>query len=264
MHRNTEDFHASSQKTPLDERSRHLRRLVVRALEGGGRGHVGSSMSLIEIMRVLYDDIVRFRPDQPGWPLRDRVILSKGHGCLAQYALLADKGFFDSAELDTFCQRDSILGGHPDANKVPGVETSTGALGHGLSVGLGMALAAKMQRRDSRLHLIRTRIAMAHCFINQREAFCDERRVPQATVLAFEDNDRAIRIEPCLLMRMLQQQKRSQTHDFRFARKKTQQQPRQSDRFLTQHRLDMRAATARGVAFVEDQIYDRRHGGEPL
>jgi transketolase len=111
-------------------------------------------MSLIEIMRVLYDDIVRFRPDQPGWPLRDRVILSKGHGCLAQYALLADKGFFDSAELDTFCQRDSILGGHPDANKVPGVETSTGALGHGLSVGLGMALAAKMQRRDSRVFVI--------------------------------------------------------------------------------------------------------------
>jgi transketolase len=154
MLRNTEDFHASSQKTPLDERSRYLRRLIVRALDGGGRGHVGSSMSLVEIMRVLYDDIVRFRPDQPTWPLRDRVILSKGHGCLAQYALLADKDFFGLGELDTFCQRDSILGGHPDANKIPGIETSTGALGHGLSVGLGMALAARMQRRDSRVFVI--------------------------------------------------------------------------------------------------------------
>ena len=184
MHRNTEDFHASSQKTPLDERSRHLRRLVVRALEGGGRGHVGSSMSLIEIMRVLYDDIVRFRPDQPGWPLRDRVILSKGHGCLAQYALLADKGFFDSAELDTFCQRDSILGGHPDANKVPGVETSTGALGHGLSVGLGMALAAKMQRRDSRLHLIRTRTAIMAMSGNSATSANDETMISTNRLVA--------------------------------------------------------------------------------
>ena len=136
---------------PLDARSLHLRRLVVRALEGGGRGHIGSSMSLIEMIRVLYDDVLRYRADDPRWIGRDRFILSKGHGCLALYAVLADKGFFPEAALDEFCRLESFLGGHPEYGKVPGVEASTGALGHGLSIGLGMALAARMQGRDSRI-----------------------------------------------------------------------------------------------------------------
>ena len=138
----------------LDTRSRDLRRLVVRALDGGGRGHVGSSMSLIEILRVLYDDVLRFRPSEPKWPDRDRMILSKGHGCLALYVMLVDKGFIGAEALDTFCRRDSILGGHPEAGKIPGVEASTGALGHGLSVGLGMALAVRAQKRDSRVFVV--------------------------------------------------------------------------------------------------------------
>ena len=138
----------------LDTRSKDLRRLVVRALDGGGRGHVGSSMSLIEILRVLYDDVLRFRPSEPKWPDRDRMILSKGHGCLALYVMLVDKGFIDAEALDTFCRRDSILGGHPEAGKIPGVEASTGALGHGLSVGLGMALAVRAQKRDSRVFVV--------------------------------------------------------------------------------------------------------------
>ncbi len=139
---------------PLDERSKYLRKLVVRALEGGERGHVGSSMSLIEIMRVLYDDILRYRPNEPQWPDRDRMILSKGHGCIALYVILADKGFMPLETLDTFCRRNSILGGHPEAGKVPGVEASTGALGHGLSIGVGMALAVRMQKRDSRVVVV--------------------------------------------------------------------------------------------------------------
>jgi transketolase len=139
---------------PLDERSKYLRRLVVRALAGGERGHVGSSMSLIEIMRVLYDDVLRVRPTEPKWPGRDRMILSKGHGCLALYVMLADKGFIPVETLDTFCRRDSILGGHPESAKIPGVEASTGALGHGLSFGVGMALAARMQKRDSRVIVV--------------------------------------------------------------------------------------------------------------
>jgi transketolase len=139
---------------PLDERSKYLRRLIVRALAGGERGHVGSSMSLVEIMRVLYDDILRYRPGEPKWPARDRMILSKGHGCISLYATLADKGFFPLETLDTFCRRDSILGGHPESSKVPGVEASTGALGHGLSYGVGMALAARMQKRDSRVIVV--------------------------------------------------------------------------------------------------------------
>jgi transketolase len=140
--------------TALDERSLHLRRQIVRGLAGGGRGHVGSSMSLVEILRVLYDDVLRFRAQEPDWPERDRMILSKGHGCLALYVMLADKGFISADHLDTFCRRDSILGGHPEASKIPGVEASTGALGHGLPVGVGMALAARMQKRDSRVFVV--------------------------------------------------------------------------------------------------------------
>ena len=139
---------------PLDARSIHLRELALEALEGGGRGHVGSTLSLIEILRVLYDHVLRVRPQEPDWPERDRLILSKGHGCIALYALLADKGFIDRAELAGFCRADSRLGGHPERGKVPGVEASTGALGHGLPVGLGMALAQRMRGRDTRVFVV--------------------------------------------------------------------------------------------------------------
>jgi transketolase len=142
---------ADRSHAPLDARSLHLRRLIVRALEGGGRGHIGSSMSPVEMIRVLYDDVMRYRADEPRWIGRDRFILSKGHGCLALYAVLADKGFFPESALDDFCRLESFLGGHPEYGKVPGVEASTGALGHGLSIGVGMALAARMQGRDSRV-----------------------------------------------------------------------------------------------------------------
>lgn len=138
----------------MDARSRHLRSLVIDALEGGGRGHVGSTLSLIEIMRVLYDDILRVRPDDPAWPDRDRFILSKGHGCLALYALLADKGFFPVEELREQCRPGAMLGGHPQRGHTPGVEASTGALGHGLALGVGMALAARLQRRPSRVFVV--------------------------------------------------------------------------------------------------------------
>ena len=145
---------ALSETAELDERSKHLRRLIIRGLDGGGRGHIGSSMSLVEIMRVLYDDVLRYRPSDPKWRERDRMILSKGHGCLALYVLLADKGFIPVETLDTFCRRDSILGGHPEAEKIPGVEASTGSLGHGLSYGLGMALAARIEKRDTRVYVV--------------------------------------------------------------------------------------------------------------
>ena len=138
----------------LDERSKYLRRLAVRALDKGERGHVGSTMSLIETLRVLYDDILQFRPKEPEWIGRDRMILSKGHGCIALYVMLADKGFFPVEELDTFCHRNSILGGHPEAAKIPGVEASTGALGHGLSIGVGMALAARILKRETRTFVL--------------------------------------------------------------------------------------------------------------
>jgi transketolase len=144
----------SPKSLPLDARSQYLRRLIVDALVGGERGHVGSSMSPLEILRVLYDDILQHRPNEPNWPERDRCILSKGHGCLALYAVLADKGYFPIEVLKTFCRKGSILGGHPEHGKVPGVEASTGALGHGLSIGVGMALAARMRKRTNRVFVV--------------------------------------------------------------------------------------------------------------
>ena len=138
----------------MDRRSKDLRRAIVDALEGGRRGHLGSSMSTVEILRVLYDSFLRYRPAEPLWADRDRCILSKGHGCLTLYAMLADKGFFPTEELKTFCLPTSRLGGHPEWGKLPGVEASTGALGHGLSIGVGMALAAKIRRQDYRVTVV--------------------------------------------------------------------------------------------------------------
>ncbi|MEY4401480.1 MAG: hypothetical protein RL072_1345 [Actinomycetota bacterium] len=109
---------------------------------------------MVEILRVLYDSILRYRAVDPGWQDRDRFILSKGHGCLALYAILADKGFFPREELLGFCRSDSRLGGHPERGKVPGVEASTGALGHGLPIGVGIALGLKIKRSDSRVMVL--------------------------------------------------------------------------------------------------------------
>ena len=128
----------------LDKRSLYLRSLVADCLFGGGRGHMGSAMSLIEILRVLYDDILRYNPKKPNYKNRDRLILSKGHGCLALYALLADKNFFEKKILRSSSKFNSILGGHPEFGKVPGVEASTGALGHGPAIGVGMSISAKL------------------------------------------------------------------------------------------------------------------------
>lgn len=120
----------------LDQRSKDLRKLIIRALKGGGRGHVGPAFSLVEILRVLYDDVIRDG---------DRVILSKGHGCLAQYVMLVDKGLIDAKELDSFCREGALLGGHPE-HHIPGIHVSTGSLGHGLSLGIGFALAGRSHR----------------------------------------------------------------------------------------------------------------------
>jgi transketolase len=139
---------------PLDGRSRALRRQIVRTLGCAKRGHIGSAFSVLEILRVLFDDVMRYDPRNPRWASRDRCILSKGHACLGLYVLLADKGFFPETELWKFCQSDGILGGHPEYGKVPGVEASTGSLGHGLSLGIGFALSARHARSGSRTFVV--------------------------------------------------------------------------------------------------------------
>lgn len=144
---------ATRSTVDLDARSVELRRTMVQMLRSSQRGHLGSALSLVEILRVLYCDILRYDPKNPRWPNRDRCILSKGHGCMALYAILADQGFFPSTELWKFCRNDGILGGHPEI-RVPGVEASTGSLGHGLSIGIGIALNAKYERADYRTFVI--------------------------------------------------------------------------------------------------------------
>ena len=140
-------------KTKLDQRSKELRKTIIKILEAAGRGHVGASFSLVEMMRVLYDDILKYDAKNPTWKDRDRCILSKGHGCLALYVMLAEKGFFPQEELYKFCKSDGILGGHPE-HKVAGVEASTGSLGHGLSIGVGMAIHGKYEKTNHRIFVV--------------------------------------------------------------------------------------------------------------
>jgi transketolase len=134
--------------------SKVIRRLIINMIEVEKRGHIGPAMSLVEMLHVLYDTFLRYRADEPLWLDRDRLILSKGHGCLALYAILAHKGFFPLNELATFGKANSRMGGHPEWGKVPGVEASTGALGHGLPIGVGMALACRIRKQNYRVVVI--------------------------------------------------------------------------------------------------------------
>jgi len=149
----SQDLQKKAKDILLDERSKQLRKSVIQCIEAGGRGHIGPALSLIEIIRVLYDDFLIYDSKNTKLKSRDRFILSKGHGCLALYAVLADKEFFSKKELKIACEPLSILGGHPEI-KVPGVEASTGALGHGLPIGVGMAIAAKIKKEDHKVVVI--------------------------------------------------------------------------------------------------------------
>lgn len=115
--------------------------------------HIGSCLSIADILAVLYGGVLNVRPEQPEWENRDRFILSKGHACAALYAVLAERGFFPMEWLDTFYQNGSKLSGHITYG-VPGVELSTGSLGHGLSMGCGMALAAKRDNKKYKIFVL--------------------------------------------------------------------------------------------------------------
>ncbi len=134
---------ATTKHTDLSELAGKLREHSVRMTHRAGASHVGSSLSMVELLAVLYARTLHIDPRRPDWPERDRFILSKGHGCAAYYAVLAETGFFPLAWLETFYQNGSKLAGHATNTHVPGIEISTGSLGHGLSVAAGMALAAK-------------------------------------------------------------------------------------------------------------------------
>jgi transketolase len=131
-----------------------LRNAVVDMAYQAGSGHCGGSLSAVEILWTLYSRVLRVRPDEPRWPSRDRFILSKGHAAPALYAVLAKMGFFDPALLGSLRQAGSILQGHPDMNKTPGVDMSTGSLGMGISAGVGMALGARLAKGDFRVYVL--------------------------------------------------------------------------------------------------------------
>jgi|RhiMetdeSRZDD1v2_1073273.scaffolds.fasta_scaffold231676_3 transketolase len=120
------------------------------SLATGDEKHETSSYSTLDALTVLYERVLRVRPAEPRWPARDRFILSKGHGPAAYYAVLAWRGFFPEQWLPTFMHSGTRLGGHPDRLLVPGVEASTGSLGHGLAMGAGIALTLRARGSDSR------------------------------------------------------------------------------------------------------------------
>src|SRR5258705_7782485 len=141
---NGEDY---SELVALGQRGRWL---AISTVARSGAGHVGGPFSAMDIMIALYFRVMKVRPEEPGWPERDRFILSKGHSSIGQYVVMALRGFLPIEELKTFDKGGFGLQGHPDVTKLPGLETSTGSLGQGLSVGLGIALGARM--RGQKLH----------------------------------------------------------------------------------------------------------------
>jgi transketolase len=142
------------QAQALRSAANQSRRVVLRTIGRAGLGHVGGDLSVMDILTCLYAAVLRVDPQRPDWPDRDRFILSKGHCAGALYTTLAHTGFFPTAELATFTGPLSPLNGHPDRTKVPGVETNTGPLGHGLPVGVGAAIAGRLAGSDRRVFVV--------------------------------------------------------------------------------------------------------------
>src|SRR5688572_3076100 len=132
----------------LKTKAAETRRLIVEAINHAKAGHLGGPMSVTDILVSLYFEVARVDPKRPDWEDRDRIILSKGHSAIALYCAMALKGYLPVEETLTFDAIDSRLQGHPDMTKLPGLDASTGSLGQGLSVGLGMALGGRMKGKD--------------------------------------------------------------------------------------------------------------------
>ena len=137
----------------LRKKAIHIRRDLLKMIHHAGAGHTGGALSSVDILTALYYEIMRIDPSNPKWDGRDYFVMSKGHSVEGLFCILADKGFFDKAELDTFCAFGTRLIGHP-SNKVPGVEMNTGALGHGLPIAAGMAKGLKMMQRPNRVYTV--------------------------------------------------------------------------------------------------------------
>ncbi len=138
----------------LVDKAKQLRRTILTTITRAGSGHVAPAFSCVELITALYFHVLRVDTSRPKWEDRDRFILSAGHKCMAQYVALAERGFFPASLLETYNKYGSMFGGHPDAKKVPGIDASTGSLGHGLGLAVGMGLAAKMDRKSHRVFVL--------------------------------------------------------------------------------------------------------------
>jgi transketolase len=138
----------SADLASLQETARQLRRDVLTMIHLAGDGHPGPALSAADLVAALYFNLLRLDPARPDWPDRDRFILSKGHACPVVYAALARRGFFSLDLLPTLRHLGSILQGHPDMKKTPGIDSTSGSLGNGVSIGLGMALAGRVTGRE--------------------------------------------------------------------------------------------------------------------
>lgn len=138
----------------LERVAKRLRYDIVTMIGAGKPGHLGGSCSIADIVAVLYFHKMRHDPKNPKWPDRDRLLLSKGHAALAQYAALAECGYFPRKELTTLKELGTMLQGHPEMHRVPGLEAYTGSLGQGLSIACGMAMAGKLDKRSYKVYCI--------------------------------------------------------------------------------------------------------------
>lgn len=139
----------------LEVISKEIRRKIFKMIYKAGGGHVAPSLSIVDILTALYfGGVMKYNPKDPKMPHRDRFVLSKGHASAALFTVLAKAGYFEEDILNTYCKMGSILGGHPDMNKVPGVEASTGALGHGFPYALGIAMAGKLDKKGYRVYAL--------------------------------------------------------------------------------------------------------------
>ena len=156
----------------LEQKAAELRLRMLETALAGRKGHIPPAYSWTEVaVALFYGGVLRVRPSEPKWPGRDRLLLSKGHACLALYAALSDLGFFPAAELQKFAGPGSLLPGHPDM-EIPGVENASGSLGHGLGVGCGLALAARMDDAPWKV------------FVVLGDAECQEGSIWEAAMLA--------------------------------------------------------------------------------
>lgn len=164
-----------SQTKKIEQKAQQIRKDIINIVYQAGpqrRGHPGPALSIADIVAVLYYGIMRINPKEPEWPDRDRFILSKGHASPVLYAVLALKGYFSREKYKTFRRIDGMLQGHPDMKRIPGVDMTTGSLGHGISAGIGMAISAKIDKKDY------------HVFVIVGDGECQEGLIWEAAMLA--------------------------------------------------------------------------------